>query len=137
LTHTHNGHTWHEEDAYPADPEDGSGWGKHFIERQCRHYFDDYCHEARIVRFHNIYSELGTYEVEGGGEQTRLCCYVADCVEGIQRLVHYRSPLNRGTDRMVTINQLVDLFANIDGKRIRKNWIEAQLEPAGRVAKPA
>ena len=27
-----------EEDAYPADPEDGYGWEKLYSERQCRHY---------------------------------------------------------------------------------------------------
>jgi len=137
-----------EEDAYPADAEDGYGWEKLFMERQCRHYFEDYGLETRIVRFHNIYGELGTYDggrekspaaisrkialadddatitVWGDGEQTRSYCYVADCVEGIHRLMRsdYRSPLNLGTDRMVTINELVDIVANIAGKRIRKEY---------------
>jgi nucleoside-diphosphate-sugar epimerase len=137
-----------EEDAYPADAEDGYGWEKLFMERQCRHYFEDYGLETRIVRFHNIYGELGTYdggrekspaaisrkialsddgdtiEVWGDGEQTRSYCYVADCVEGIHRLMRsdYRAPLNLGTDRMVTINQLVDIVANIAGKRVLKRY---------------
>jgi len=135
-----------EEDAYPADAEDGYGWEKLFMERQCRHYYEDYGLETRIVRFHNIYGELGTYdggrekspaaisrkvaladdgdaiEVWGDGEQTRSYCYVGDCVEGIYRLMHsdYRSPLNLGTDRMVTINELVDIVARIADKRISK-----------------
>jgi nucleoside-diphosphate-sugar epimerase len=135
-----------EEDAYPADAEDGYGWEKLFMERQCRHYFEDYGLETRVVRFHNIYGPLGTYdggrekspaalsrkialaedgdaiEVWGDGEQTRSYCYVGDCVEGIYRLMRsdYRQPLNLGTDRLVTINELVDIIARIAGKRIAK-----------------
>jgi nucleoside-diphosphate-sugar epimerase len=135
-----------EEDAYPADAEDGYGWEKLFMERQCRHYYEDYGLETRVVRFHNIYGELGTYdggrekspaaicrkialaedgdaiEVWGDGEQTRSYCYVGDCVEGIYRLMRsdYRVPLNLGTDRLVTINHLVDLVAAVAGKRIHK-----------------
>jgi GDP-D-mannose 3',5'-epimerase len=137
-----------EEDAYPADAEDGYGWEKLFMERQCRHYFEDYGLETRVVRFHNIYGELGTYdggrekspaaicrkvalasdgdtiEVWGDGEQTRSYCHVADCVEGLHRLMRsdYREPLNLGTDRLVTINQLVDTVAQVAGKRIYKAY---------------
>ncbi len=135
-----------EADAYPADAEDGYGWEKLFMERQCRHYHEDYGLETRVVRFHNIYGELGTYdggrekspaaicrkialaadgdtiEVWGDGLQTRSYCYVGDCVEGIYRLMRsdHREPLNLGTDRLVTINELVDIVAKIAGKRIRR-----------------
>jgi GDP-D-mannose 3',5'-epimerase len=135
-----------EEDAYPADAEDGYGWEKLFMERQCRHYWEDYGLETRVVRFHNIYGELGTYdggrekspaaicrkvalaedggtiEVWGDGEQTRSYCHVSDCIEGVYRLMRsdYREPLNLGTDRLVTINQLVDIVAKIAGKVIYK-----------------
>lgn len=133
-------------DAYPADPEDGYGWEKLFTERQCRHYYEDYGLETRVVRFHNIFGPLGTYdggrekspaaicrkialaqdgdeiEVWGDGLQTRSYCYISDCVEGIYRLMRseFREPINLGQDRMVTINELVDIVANIAGKRIRK-----------------
>ncbi len=135
-----------EEDAYPADAEDGYGWEKLFMERQCRHYLEDYGLETRVVRFHNIYGELGTYdggrekspaaicrkvaladdggtiEVWGDGQQTRSYCHVADCVEGIYRLMRsdYRAPLNLGTDRLVTIDELVDIVARIAGKVLFK-----------------
>jgi nucleoside-diphosphate-sugar epimerase len=135
-----------EEDAYPADPEDGYGWEKLFSERQCRHYFEDYGLETRVVRFHNIFGPLGTYdggrekspaaicrkvalakkedeiEVWGDGLQTRSYCYIDDCVEGIYRLAQseYRQPLNLGQDRLISINELVDIVANIAGKKIRK-----------------
>jgi GDP-D-mannose 3',5'-epimerase len=135
-----------EEDAYPADPEDGYGWEKLFSERQCRHYYEDYGLETRVVRFHNIYGPLGTFdggrekspaaicrkvalaedgseiEVWGDGLQTRSYCFIEDCVEGIDRLMRsdHREPLNLGSDHLVTINELVDLVAAIAGKRIRR-----------------
>jgi nucleoside-diphosphate-sugar epimerase len=137
-----------EEDAYPADPEDGYGWEKLFSERQCRHYLEDFGLDVRVVRFHNIFGPLGTYdggrekspaaicrkvalaadngdiEVWGDGEQTRSYCYIDDCVEGIYRLMRsdFRDPLNLGQDRLITVNQLVDIVAGIAGKRIRKRY---------------
>jgi nucleoside-diphosphate-sugar epimerase len=135
-----------EEDAYPADAEDGYGWEKLFMERQCRHYLEDYGLQTRVARFHNVYGELGTYdggrekspaaicrkvalaqdgdtiEVWGDGEQTRSYCHVDDCVEGLMRLMRseHHEPLNLGTDRLVTINELVDIVAGVAGKRIQK-----------------
>jgi GDP-D-mannose 3',5'-epimerase len=135
-----------EEEAYPADAEDGYGWEKLYMERICRHYREDFGLETRIVRFHNIYGPLGTYdggrekspaaicrkvaqahdedaiEVWGDGLQTRSYCYIDDCVEGIYKLMRsdYRQPLNLGRDEMVSINQLVDLVAVIAGRKIRK-----------------
>ena len=135
-----------EQDAYPADPEDGYGWEKLYTERVCRHYREDYGLETRVVRFHNIYGPLGTYdggrekspaaicrklalveddgvvEVWGDGKQTRSYCYVDDCVEGIHRLMEsdHSEPLNLGQDRMVTIDELVDIVSGIAGKRVYK-----------------
>ena len=135
-----------EEDAYPADPEDGYGWEKLYTERVCKHYQQDYGLETRVVRFHNIYGPLGTYdggrekspaaicrklalvedegmvEVWGDGKQTRSYCYIDDCVEGIHRLMEssHAEPLNLGQDRMVTIDELVDIVSAIAGKRVYK-----------------
>jgi nucleoside-diphosphate-sugar epimerase len=137
-----------ETDAYPADAEDGYGWEKLYMERVCRHYAEDFGLDTRVVRFHNIFGTLGTYdggrekspaaicrkvalaqdgdaiEVWGDGEQTRSYCYVEDCVEGIYRLMQsdYREPLNLGQDRMLSINELVDIVARIAGKRIGKKY---------------
>jgi len=133
-----------EEHAYPADPEDGYGWEKLFSERQCRHYSEEYGLETRVVRFHNIFGPLGTYdggrekspaaicrkvalandggeiEVWGDGNQTRSYCFIDDCVEGIYRLMMsgHREPLNLGQDRLISINELVDMVAEIAGKQI-------------------
>ncbi|MEO5924920.1 MAG: NAD-dependent epimerase/dehydratase family protein [Bryobacteraceae bacterium] len=137
-----------EHDAYPADPEDGYGWEKLYMERTCRHYTEDFGLETRVVRFHNIYGPLGTYdggrekspaaicrkiaaasavdtiEVWGDGEQTRSYCYIDDCVEGIHRLMRsdHREPLNLGRDELVSINGLVDLVSDIAGKKIEKRY---------------
>ena len=137
-----------EEDAYPADPEDGYGWEKLFSERQCRHYREDYGLETRVVRFHNIFGPLGTYdggrekspaaicrkvalakdedtiEVWGDGLQTRSYCYIDDCVEGIYRLMRsdHHEPLNLGQDRLISINELIDIVAKVAGKRILKRY---------------
>lgn len=137
-----------EEDAYPADAEDGYGWEKLYMERVCRHYTEDFGLETRVVRFHNIFGPLGTYdggrekspaaicrkvalandgddiEVWGDGEQTRSYCYIDDCVEGIYRLMRsdHREPINLGQDRMISVNELVDMVAKIAGKRIGKQY---------------
>jgi len=137
-----------EEDAYPADAEDGYGWEKLYMERVCRHYSEDFGLETRVVRFHNIFGPLGTYdggrekspaaicrkvalakdedtiEVWGDGEQTRSYCYIDDCVEGIYRLMKsdHSEPLNLGQDRMLSINDLVDMIAGIAGKKISKRY---------------
>ena len=56
-----------ETDAYPADPEDGYGWEKLFSERMCRHFSEDFGLDTRVVRYHNVYGPLGTYD--GGREK--------------------------------------------------------------------
>lgn len=135
-----------ESDAYPADAEDGYGWEKLMAERLCRHYHEDYGLATYSVRFHNIFGPLGTYdggrekspaaicrkvalaadgdeiEVWGDGQQTRSYCYVSDCVEGIYRLMHsdHHEPINLGQDRMVTVDELVDMVATVAGKTIKK-----------------
>jgi GDP-D-mannose 3',5'-epimerase len=139
-------HPLKESDAYHADAEDGYGWEKLYTERVCRHYSEDFGLDTRVVRFHNIFGPLGTYEggrekspaaicrkialaqdegtieVWGDGRQTRSYCYVDDCVEGIYRLMQsdHAEPINLGQDRMISINELVDIVAAIAGKRIHR-----------------
>lgn len=134
-----------EEDAFPADPEAGYGWEKLATEELCRYYRKDHGLETRIVRFHNVYGPLGTYEggkekspaalcrkvalaqdgdeveIWGDGQQTRSYMYIDDCVEGLIRLMASSCPdaLNLGTDRMVTIDQLLRLVCELAGKKLR------------------
>jgi nucleoside-diphosphate-sugar epimerase len=140
-----------EEDAYPAQPQDAYGWEKLVSERLCMHYRQDYGIETRIVRFHNIFGELGTWdggrekapaalcrkvaqaklsgdrliEVWGDGEQTRSFCYIDDCIKGIYKLMRsdHHEPINLGQDRMVTINQLADMIAGIAGIGIDRRHV--------------
>jgi nucleoside-diphosphate-sugar epimerase len=64
-------------------------------------------------------------EIWGDGEQTRSFCYVPDCVEGIHRLMRsdFRDPLNLGQDRMVTINELADMVADVAGIAVTKRHV--------------
>jgi nucleoside-diphosphate-sugar epimerase len=137
-----------EEDAYPAEPEPGYGWEKLFAEELCKYYRHDHHLQTYSVRFHNVYGPLGTYEggkekapaavsrkvalaqdggeikIWGDGEQTRSFMYVDDCVEGLIRLMasDHHDALNLGTDRLITINGLVDLVSIIANKHLIKRY---------------
>jgi nucleoside-diphosphate-sugar epimerase len=149
-----------EEDAYPAQPQDAYGWEKLITERLCTHYLEDYGMETRIVRFHNIFGPLGTWdggrekapaalcrkvatakltgnpevEIWGDGEQTRSFCYIDDCVEGLYRLMQsdYREPLNLGQDRMLSINELATIIAETAGISIEKKHVPGPQGVRGR-----
>ncbi len=149
-----------EEDAYPAQPQDAYGWEKLVMERLCTHYREDYGLQTRIVRFHNIFGDYGTWdggrekapaalsrkiavakltgnheiEMWGDGEQTRSFCYIDDCLEGIYRLMRsdYVSPLNLGSDRMVSINELAEIIAKIAGIEINVKHIAGPMGVRGR-----
>ena len=149
-----------EEDAYPAAPQDAYGWEKLVSERLCLHYRDEYELETRVVRFHNIFGPLGTWqggrekapaamcrkvalakltgnseiEIWGDGEQTRSFCYIDDCVEGIHRLMtsDFGEPLNLGQDTLVSINQLADMVATIAGVSIVKKHVPGPQGVRGR-----
>jgi GDP-D-mannose 3', 5'-epimerase len=149
-----------EEDAYPAAPQDAYGWEKLITERLCTHYREEYGIQTRIVRFHNIFGPLGTWEggrekapaamcrkiaiakltnapeieIWGDGEQTRSFCYIDDCVVGIYKLMNsdFAEPLNLGQDRLVTINQLADMVADIAGIQVTKKHIPGPQGVRGR-----
>jgi GDP-D-mannose 3', 5'-epimerase len=147
-----------EEDAFPAAPQDAYGWEKLFGELLCRYYPTEFALETRVVRFHNIYGPRGTYdggrekspaalcrkvaladdgtsiEMWGDGEQTRSFCHIDDCVEGIYRLMHsdYDQPLNLGTERMVSINELASIIMQIAGKSLSVEHIDGPEGVRGR-----
>ena len=149
-----------ESDAYPAAPQDAYGWEKLISERLCQYYREDYGLDTRIVRFHNIFGEEGTWEggrekapaalcrkiaiaklsgkreieIWGDGEQTRSFCYIADCVEGLYRLMRsdFSEPLNLGQDRMISINALADMIAKIADVEIEKKHIDGPMGVRGR-----
>jgi len=128
-----------EEDAYPAEPDNEYGWEKLFSERLWISFNKFF--KVRIARFHNIYGEEGTFEggrekapaalcrkiakgdeveIWGDGRQTRSFCYIDDCVEGVYRLMNsdFKKPLNIGSDRLITIDELANIIAKTAGKKI-------------------
>jgi GDP-D-mannose 3',5'-epimerase len=135
-----------EEDAFPADPEEGYGLEKLYMEKLCQYFSEDWHFPTRVVRFHNVYGPLGTYDggrekapaaisrkiaavqdgdelpIWGDGKQTRSFMYVDDCIEGIYRIMRsdYSGPLNLGTDELVTVDELVDIISEIAGKSVIK-----------------
>jgi nucleoside-diphosphate-sugar epimerase len=149
-----------EEDAYPAQPQDAYGWEKLVVEHLCTHYREQYGIQTHIVRFHNIFGPLGTWEggrekapaamcrkvavakltgnpeieIWGDGEQTRSFCYIDDCIQGIYKLMQsdFYKPLNLGQDRLISINGLADLVANIAGIKITKKHISGPQGVRGR-----
>lgn len=140
-----------EEDAYPAMPEDGYGWEKLFSERMCRHFYEDFGLDVRIVRYHNVYGPMGTFdggrekapaalcrkvisakinndnevEVWGDGEQTRSFMYIDDCIKGTLKIFEseYRDVFNVGSDEQVSINQMLDKIEKISNYQFKRKYL--------------
>jgi GDP-D-mannose 3', 5'-epimerase len=149
-----------EEDAYPAMPQDAYGWEKLLTERLCLRYREEYGIETRIVRFHNIFGENGTWDggrekapaalcrkiaeaklngtssidIWGDGLQTRSFCHVDDCTYGMHRLMRsdFHEPINLGQDRMVTINELADIIAAAADYPVGKVHVDGPMGVRGR-----
>jgi nucleoside-diphosphate-sugar epimerase len=135
-----------EDDAYPADPNEPYGWEKLFTEVMAESYRIDYGLDIRIARYHNIYGPEGTYkggrekapaalcrkvaeasspdeiEVWGDGKATRSYCYIDDCVRGTETLMEsdHNKPLNIGSDRLISVDDLADMVIKISGKKLTK-----------------
>lgn len=137
-----------EEDALPAAPDTYYGWEKLFAERLYLAYKQDYGLEVRIARYHNIYGPRGTWQggrekapaalcrkvaeapdpgtidIWGDGKATRSFCYIDDCLRGTIALMEsdYDQPLNIGSDRLVSVDQLADIIIAVSGKKIEKRY---------------
>jgi len=147
-----------EDSAYPAAPDSEYGWEKLFSERLYLAYRRNYGVQTYIARYHNIFGPEGTWtggrekapaaicrkvamarsgediEVWGDGEQTRSFLYIDECVEGTVRLLrsNFAGPVNIGSQEIISINQLVDLVADIADKQIGKKHICGPLGVRGR-----
>jgi nucleoside-diphosphate-sugar epimerase len=147
-----------EDSAYPAAPDSEYGWEKLFSERLYLAYRRNFGMATHVARYHNIFGPQGTWdggkekapaaicrkiaransgseiEIWGDGEQTRSFLYIDECVEGTTRLLRsdQSGPFNIGSEEMVTINQLVDIVADIAGKRIGKRHIPGPTGVRGR-----
>ena len=139
-----------ESDAYPAEPEDGYGWEKLFSERMCRHFTEDFGLDTRVIRYHNVYGPLGTYDggrekapaaicrkianakinnvnsidVWGDGEQTRTFMYIDDCIVGTKKIFNsdFNDVFNLGSDEQVSINQMIDIIEEISNHKVERNY---------------
>jgi GDP-D-mannose 3',5'-epimerase len=140
-----------EEDAYPADPEDGYGWEKIFSERMCRHFKEDFNLDTRVVRYHNVYGPKGTFDggrekapaalcrkiinaklnkideidVWGDGEQTRSFLYIDDCIVGTKKVFDssYSDVFNIGSEEQVSINEMIATIEEIAKFKVKKNYL--------------
>ncbi len=147
-----------EESAYPAAPDSEYGWEKLFSERMFMAYQRNYGMDVHIARFHNIFGPEGTWsggrekvpaaicrkvaevepggeiEVWGDGEQTRSFLYIDECLEGVRRLMDstVRTPLNIGSDEMISINKLALMVADIAKKKIRIRHVAGPVGVRGR-----
>jgi nucleoside-diphosphate-sugar epimerase len=116
---------------------------KLYTEKMCEAYNRDYGMDICVLRYHNIYGPEGTYtggrekspaalcrkvaeaanpgtiDVWGDGNQTRSYCYIDDAVNATILLLEskYIKPINVGSDRLVTINELADMIIKISGKK--------------------
>ena len=141
-----------ESDAYPANAERGYGWEKLISEIFCQEYWAERGLRTFIARFHNVYGPWGTWdggrekapaaisrkvieakdtgdqriEIWGDGHQTRSFMYIADCVEGIDRITHcdelIATPINLGSSELVSINDLVSICEKIGGIHLERSY---------------
>ena len=139
-----------ESSAYPANPDSDYGWEKLFSERLYLAHARNYDFRVRIGRYHNIFGPEGTWiggkekapaaicrkvaevkgdvgqiDIWGDGQQTRSFLHIDECIEGTLRVMRCdrTGPFNIGSEQMVTINQLVDMVAQIADKTIQINNI--------------
>jgi GDP-D-mannose 3',5'-epimerase len=152
-----------ESDAYPAMAERGYGWEKLMSEMFCQEYYAERGFETYVARFHNVYGPLGTWDggrekapaaicrkvieakdkdmkeivIWGDGNQTRSFMYIDDCVKGIDMIMHcdklISTPINLGSNRLISINDLVSIVENISGIKLKRKYdLDAPKGVAGR-----
>ena len=147
-----------EDDAYPANPHNEYGWEKLYAERMVSAFARRHGFEARVGRFENCYGPFGTWrggrekapaaiarkvaeapdggavDVFGGGTTIRTFVYVEDLVDAVVLLTRSGEdrPTNIGPDERVTIAELVNIVADVAGKRIEIRPVDGPLGVAAR-----
>jgi GDP-D-mannose 3', 5'-epimerase len=146
-----------ESSAYPANPDSDYGWEKLFSERLYLAYAKNYNFRVRIARLHNVFgpeshykggrekspaalcrkvieSTNGKIEVWGPGTQTRSFLYIDECIKGIERINNsdFEYPINLGSERRISINDLALLIARIANKNIEIINIDGPVGVLGR-----
>lgn len=147
-----------ENTAYPANPDSEYGWEKLFSERLYMAYSRNHGIRARIARFHNIFGPEGSWnngkekapaalcrkvimcedngiiEIWGPGNQTRSFLFIDECIEGIHKIMasECEFPVNLGSERMISINNLAFLIAKLTNKNITIQNIDGPTGVMGR-----
>lgn len=141
-----------EETTYPASPDTEYGWEKLFSERLYLAYNKNYGMKNKIARYHNVYGPYGTWtggkekapaaicrkvamasdeiEIWGDGNQHRSFLYIDECIKAtveFNREPNFFEPINIGSERHLSINELVDLVSDIAGKRLTKRHVNGPI----------
>ncbi|CAF1516946.1 unnamed protein product [Adineta ricciae] len=161
MVMTEDAKSLREDDAWLGKPQGAYGLEKLVSEEIAKHYGHDFSLEIRIARFHNIYGPQGTWkggrekapaafcrkvlvayegnnngvvQIWGDGKQTRSFCYIDDCIEGVLRIMmsDYNKPLNLGSDKMFSVNEICDIVAEVGGVSIHKKYISGPEGVRGR-----
>jgi len=147
-----SGLTLEESTAYPANPDSEYGWEKLTSERLFLSHARNSDLRVRIARLHNIFGPLGAWnngkekapaalcrkiastdtgsiEIWGNGQQMRSFLYIDECIKGIHKIHNSNCtvPVNLGSTRMISINQLAGIIANIANKKIVIKHIDGPL----------
>jgi GDP-D-mannose 3', 5'-epimerase len=149
-----------EDMAWPAQPDLAYGFEKLTTEQLLAAYRAESRLDVRIARFHNIFGPLGSWhggrekapaalcrkaaeaadgsqiEVWGDGQQTRSFCYIDDAIEGLLALAasDFTEPLNIGSDRLVTIDELAQMAIAASRKTLGITHVEGPQGVRGRNA---
>lgn len=141
-----------ESDVYPADPEPGYGWEKLYGEQLMAWHRHERGVETRVARYHNVAGTHGSWvggrekapaaisrkvatavltgdhsiSIWGDGNQTRSFMDVEDCVTGTLLIARgeVSEPLNLGSDRWVTVDQLVTIIETIAGVQLTRHYLD-------------
>jgi nucleoside-diphosphate-sugar epimerase len=134
--------TCREDEAYPAEPDNEYGWEKLFSERMYKNFQKQYGLQVKIARFHSTIGEYsqwkggrekahsalarkvamvedgGVIDIIGDGTQKRTFMYIQDCIDGIRLLMDSDTDeiINIGSDKLVTINEYLDILKKISNK---------------------
>src|SRR5919197_432857 len=151
-----------EADMYPAHPESAYGWSKLMGEYECELYSRSNLLKAAILRLHNVYgpnSDLSPersqvipatirkairypnerFVIWGDGKQNRSFLYVSDVVESLMLAAEKglnKGPIQIGTDKKTTIEEIADTVISISGKNniVKEHDLTKPVGDMGRAA---
>ena len=149
-----------EDTVYPAEPDTEYGWEKLFSERLYFAHRKNHSIDAKVVRLHNVFGPQGSWndgkekapaalcrkvaecldggqvEIWGPGTQTRSFLYIEECLKGLQMIMssNIDQPVNLGSERMISINDLALLIAGIAEKQLTIQNIDGPVGVMGRTS---